>query len=75
MRHRLCLAPQVPGFSQIGEPLLLLIGFLALFVIILNLGRWKLKPSVGWALLACQVVYTSWTLLRNLPVGDPLINF
>mmetsp|Transcript_10264 Transcript_10264/g.17207 ORF Transcript_10264/g.17207 Transcript_10264/m.17207 type:complete len:541 (-) Transcript_10264:572-2194(-) len=66
---------KVPGFNQIGEPILLLLGFLALFFVILNAGQWKLKPSVGWALLACQAVYTVWELLRNLPAANPIIKF
>jgi len=66
---------KVPDFDHIGEPILLLLGFLAVFIAILILGQWKLKPSVGWALLACQAVYDIWELLRNLPVGSPIINF
>jgi len=62
-----------PDFSELGEPMILLVGFLAMFLIILQVGNWKLKPSVGYALLGCQALYTVWTLLRNMPVGHPII--
>ncbi len=65
----------VPGFAQIGEPLLLLVLYLCLFIGIIKYGRWKLSPKVGWALLACQAIYTLWTLARNLPTGHPIISF
>ena len=65
----------VPGMADVGEPLGLLFCYLLLFISILAFGRWKLSPRVGWTLLACQLVYTSWTLLRHLPSDAPIIHF
>ena len=63
----------VPGIREMGEPLGLLLFYLALFIGIIYFGRWKLSPKVGWALLFCQLAYTTWTLLRHLPTKSPLI--
>jgi len=65
----------VPGLGEIGEPVGLLVLYLALFLGIIVAGKWKLSPKVGWALLACQLVYTVWTLLRHLPSESPVIQF
>lgn len=64
----------VPDFEEIGEPLLILLFYLALFIAILFFGGWKLSPKVGVALLVCQGFYTLWTLLRNLPTGAPILS-
>lgn len=67
---------QVPDFAAVGEPLILLLIYLVLFLGIIIAGGWKLSPKVGYVLLLCQAVYTTWTLLRNLPnVTSPVIDF
>jgi len=66
----------VPDFAAVGEPLILLLIYLVLFLGIIIAGGWKLSPKVGYVLLLCQAVYTTWTLLRNLPnVTSPVIDF
>ena len=63
------------GFDAIGEPLLILLLYLALFFGIIVAGGWRLSPRVGVALLVCQSFYTLWTLARHLPSGRPLLDF
>ena len=65
----------VPDFDLVGEPLIILLIYVVLFLGVVVAGRWQLSPKVGWALLGCQGLYTSWTLLRNFPVGAPVIGF
>ena len=65
----------VPDLAAIGEPIGLLLLYLTLFLGIIIAGKWKLSPKVGYALLGCQLVYTSWTLLRHLPSSAPIIHF
>ena len=65
----------VPDFAEVGEPLLILILYLALWIGIIKIGGWKLSPNVGIALMVAQGFYTTWTLLRNVPVDAPIIDW
>lgn len=65
----------VPDFGMVGEPLILLLVYVMLFMLVVVMGGWRLSRSVGIALLACQFVYTTWTVLRNFPSGSPVIGF
>ena len=65
----------VPDYTLVGEPLIVLLLFLVLFVAILLSSAWQLSRRVGAALLACQLLYFLWTLARNFPLGAPLIAF
>ena len=65
----------VPDVGLVGEPLILLLLYVVLFMGVVVAGRWRLSRKVGIALLGCQALYTAWTLLRNFPVGAPAIGF
>ena len=65
----------VPDFSAVGEPLIILLIYVVLFMVVVMAGGWQLSRRVGVSLLACQAAYTGWTMLRNFPVGAPVIAF
>ena len=68
-------AAKLANFAEVGEPLLILILYLALWIGIIKIGGWKLSPNVGIALMVAQGFYTTWTLLRNVPVDAPIIDW
>ena len=49
--------------------------YVVLFMVVVMAGGWQLSRRVGVSLLACQAAYTGWTMLRNFPVGAPVIAF
>ena len=65
----------VPDFAVVGEPLIILLIYVVLFMAVVIVGGWQLSRRVGISLLACQAMYTVWTMLRNFPVGAPVIAF
>ena len=70
-----CKLSRALARAEVGEPLLILILYLALWIGIIKIGGWKLSPNVGIALMAAQGFYTTWTLLRNVPVDAPIIDW
>ena len=63
----------VPDYHMVGEPLILLLVYVVLFMLVVIGGRWQLSRPVGVALLGCQALYTTWTVLRNFPTGAAVI--
>ena len=63
-------APYVAGGGDVMEPLLILFGYLILFILIVAAFGWKLTKGMGYLLLFLQLCYTGWNVGKHFGLFD-----
>ena len=57
--------PYVAGGGDVMEPLLILFGYLVMFIVIVAAFGWRLTPGMGYLLLFLQLCYTGWNVGKH----------
>ena len=64
-------AVKLPPSEDIVLPVIVLLLYLAFFIGVIALSKWKLSKTLGWIFIAAHFVFLGWNLLTLLP--NPVI--